>query len=233
MIFISKEKNNVTDTDNCAIDIRSIQADSIYRVNNGYENAFLDCGKAVIPYSLFSEYMKKHGMTINKSKRKKNGWTSDFIVMKYDYKVKAQTIGDKTFKEMSSGELRSYFYTKGAFVPRQRIATRSGEIIKGRIVKDREIIENVKRLLEVLKPIGQITIQCMKTDDGIKYIEINPRFGGGAPMSITAGANSCENLYRLLMGQQLEYNEEYKENLLFLRFDSSIALNENMEKIDG
>ena len=118
-------------------------------------------------------------------------------------------------------------------VPRQRIATRSGEIIKGRIVKDREIIENVKRLLEVLKPIGQITIQCMKTDDGIKYIEINPRFGGGAPMSITAGANSCENLYRLLMGQQLEYNEEYKENLLFLRFDSSIALNENMEKIDG
>ena len=121
MIFISKEKNNVTDTDNCAIDIRSIQADSIYRVNNGYENAFLDCGKAVIPYSLFSEYMKKHGMTINKSKRKKNGWTSDFIVMKYDYKVKAQTIGDKTFKEMSSGELRSYFYTKGAFVPRQRI----------------------------------------------------------------------------------------------------------------
>lgn len=120
MIFISKEKNNVTDAENRAIDIRSIQADSIYRVNNGYENAFLDFGKAVIPHSLFSEYMRKHGMTVNSSKRKKNGWTNDFIVMKYDYKVKAQIIGNKTFKEISSGELREHFYTKGAVVPRQK-----------------------------------------------------------------------------------------------------------------
>lgn len=117
-------------------------------------------------------------------------------------------------------------------VPRLRIATRSGEIIKGKIIKDKEIIEDVKRLLNVLKPIGQITIQCMKTKDKIKYIEINPRFGGGAPMSIKAGADSCKNLYKLLMGEKLSYNEDYKENLTFLRFDDSIMLNENMEKID-
>lgn len=120
MIIISKteelkEKGN-------AINIRSIQADSIYRVNNGYENAYLDCGKAVLNHSLFSEYMKKHGMTVNSSKRKKNGWTSDFIVMKYDYKVKSQSVGDEQLKEISSGELREYFYTKGAIVPRWKKA---------------------------------------------------------------------------------------------------------------
>lgn len=114
-------------------------------------------------------------------------------------------------------------------VPRQRIATRSGEILKGRIVKDRMIIEEVRKLLEILKPIGHITIQCMKTDRGIEFIEINPRFGGGAPMSIKAGADSCKNLYRILMNQKLNYNEDYKENLLFLRFDSCICLNERME----
>ncbi len=117
-------------------------------------------------------------------------------------------------------------------VPRIRLATRNGEVLKGKIVKDREIIEDVKRLLKKLKPIGQITVQCMKTAHGIRYIEINPRFGGGAPMSIKAGANSCENLYKLLLGETLEYNENYKENLTFLRFDDSIALDENKELIN-
>ena len=114
-------------------------------------------------------------------------------------------------------------------VPRIRIATRSGEIAKGRIVRDRGIIEDVSRLLTYLKPVGHITIQCMRTERGIEYIEINPRFGGGAPMSIAAGADSCENLYRLLRGEELEWSEEFRENVTFLRFDASIMLNEDNE----
>ncbi len=114
-------------------------------------------------------------------------------------------------------------------VPRIRIATRSGEISKGEIIKDREIMEDVIRLMNVLKPIGHITVQCKKTEKGIAYIEINPRFGGGAPMSIMAGADSCENLYRLLLGECLEYNENYRDKVTFLRFDSCIMLNERME----
>ena len=114
-------------------------------------------------------------------------------------------------------------------VPRIRIATRSGEIAKGRIVRDEAIIEDVTRLLERLKPIGHITIQCMRTGRGIEYIEINPRFGGGAPMSIMAGADSCENLYRLLSGETLKRNKDFRENVTFLRFDASIMLNEDNE----
>ncbi|NMB44324.1 MAG: ATP-grasp domain-containing protein [Clostridiales bacterium] len=114
-------------------------------------------------------------------------------------------------------------------VPRLRMATRSGEISKGKIIKDREIIEAIKRLVEVLKPIGHITVQLMKTNKGIEYIEINPRFGGGAPMSIQSGADSCESLYRLLMGEKLEYNENYRDNIMFFRFDNSICVDENLE----
>ena len=113
-------------------------------------------------------------------------------------------------------------------VPRLRMATRSGEIAKGRIVKDKEILEDVTRLMNELKPIGHITVQCRKTHRGIEYIEVNPRFGGGAPMSIMAGADSCRNLYRLLRGEVLTYNENYRDNVTFLRFDSSIMLNEDM-----
>ncbi len=117
-------------------------------------------------------------------------------------------------------------------VPRIRIAVRSGEILKGRIAKNEAIVKDVIRLLKVLKPIGHITLQCMETENGIKYIEINPRFGGGAPMSIKAGADSCENLYRLLLGEKLSYNEDYRKDLTFLRFDACIMLNEEFE-IEG
>ena len=115
-------------------------------------------------------------------------------------------------------------------VPRIRMATRSGEIAKGMIIRDRDIMRDVTRLMQILKPIGHITVQCMKTKRGIEYIEINPRFGGGAPMSIMAGADSCENIYRLLAGEKLEYNENFRDHLTFLRFDQSIMLNENMER---
>lgn len=116
-------------------------------------------------------------------------------------------------------------------VPRQRLATRSGEISKGLIIKNRKIIEDTKRLIKVLKPVGHITVQCMDTKDGIKYIEINPRFGGGAPMSISAGADSCVNLYKIILGEKLSYTEEYKENLLCVRFDETLYIDKEKDVI--
>ena len=118
-----------------------------------------------------------------------------------------------------------------SIVPRIRVATRSGEIAKGRIVRDEEITGDVRRLMETLKPIGHITVQLRKTKRGIEYIEINPRFGGGAPMSIMAGADSCEWLYRLLRGESLEYREKYRADTVFLRFDSCIMLDETGEPV--
>ncbi len=109
-------------------------------------------------------------------------------------------------------------------VPRLRMAVRAGEISKGMIVKDEEIIADVIRLMNVLKPIGHVTVQLMKSPTDIKYIEVNPRFGGGAPMSIMNGANSCQNLYLLLMGKSLEYQDDYEDKTVFLRFDQSIRL---------
>lgn len=109
-------------------------------------------------------------------------------------------------------------------VPRERLATRAGEIAKGRIVKERNIIENVKLLIQALKPIGHITIQCIQSNDKIYYLEINPRFGGGAPMSIMAGADSCENIYRILNDECLSYHEDYEDHIYFLRYDSSMQL---------
>lgn len=110
-------------------------------------------------------------------------------------------------------------------VPRKRLATRSGEILKGQIDKNRIIIEDVKRLMTALKTIGHITIQGFLGEDNIfRYIEVNPRFGGGAPMSFMAGANSAENLIKLLSGEKLVYNEDYRDNIVLSRFDDCIEI---------
>lgn len=110
-------------------------------------------------------------------------------------------------------------------VPRHRIATRGGEVLKGRIEKNAALIQDVKRLLTAFGFIGQITVQCFLCESGeIKYIEINPRFGGGAPMSIMAGADSCENLYRLLLGEKLSYTESWQDGVTFARFDGSVRV---------
>ncbi|MCR4655889.1 MAG: ATP-grasp domain-containing protein [Lachnospiraceae bacterium] len=118
-----------------------------------------------------------------------------------------------------------------SLVPRLRIAVRSGEIAKGKIVKDSMIEADVKRLMSALKPIGHITVQLRKTSRGVEYIEINPRFGGGAPMSIMAGADSCEYLYRLLMGETLKPRENFAYGMTFLRFDACVALDEQGDAV--
>lgn len=109
-------------------------------------------------------------------------------------------------------------------VPRRRLATRAGEILKGRVVRDVEIIDASIALVRKLKPFGHITLQCIKSCNGIYFIEINPRFGGGAPMSIAAGADSIENLLRLKSGGKLSYNENWTSDMEFSRFDSSVVV---------
>lgn len=107
-------------------------------------------------------------------------------------------------------------------VPKKRVAFREGEITKGEILKDRAIINVSKKIVEILKPIGEINFDCIKNGDKITLLEINGRFAGGCPMSFEAGANSPENIYRLLLGEKLEYNEDYCHGMWGLRFDDCI-----------
>jgi carbamoyl-phosphate synthase large subunit len=76
-------------------------------------------------------------------------------------------------------------------VPRKRIEIRAGEVSKAQIVKNRLIMSEAARLVERLGAgPGVITLQLFLTKAGeVKSIEINPRFGGGVPLSIKAGAN--------------------------------------------
>jgi len=111
--------------------------------------------------------------------------------------------------------------------PRIRLAVRSGEVLKTEIVQDLKIIDEIKQLLIDYKPCGQITVQLIREKKTGKdyYIEINPRFGGGAPLTIKAGADSAEALLKLLAGEKLEYVAGAAvDRAIYSRYDQSVRV---------
>lgn len=112
--------------------------------------------------------------------------------------------------------------------PRIRLAVRSGEVLKTKIAQEEKIINEVRCLVSNYKPCGPITIQLIqekKTGDNY-YIEINPRFGGGAPLSMKAGANSAVALLKLLCGETMGYVPMAAEDgAVFCRYDQSVRVN--------
>lgn len=110
--------------------------------------------------------------------------------------------------------------------PRIRLAVRGGEVLKTQIVMDDQIILEVKKLLDIFKPCGPITIQLIKNlETGINYyIEINPRFGGGAPLSMKAGARTAEILLNLLNDKKYSYKKLARDGEIYSRFDQSICI---------
>lgn len=120
--------------------------------------------------------------------------------------------------------------------PRIRQAVRAGEVLKTRIVNDERIIEEVLKLLDDYKPCGAITVQLIRQDSTGEdyYIEINPRFGGGAPLSIKAGSDSAEALLRVLSSEKLEYIPcSAAEGAVFSRFDQCVCIDHGTCKVEA
>ncbi len=111
-------------------------------------------------------------------------------------------------------------------VPRERIVIFGGESFKGRTVRDHTLIGWAKKLAESLRSVGHITIQCLVNDAGLKFIEVNPRFGGGATLGIAAGANTPLLILKLVMGEKVKpMIGEFKENVVMLRYTKDIFIN--------
>ncbi|MDQ0903986.1 MULTISPECIES: ATP-grasp domain-containing protein [unclassified Paenibacillus] len=110
-------------------------------------------------------------------------------------------------------------------VPRLRLETRAGEVSKGVTKKDSDIITAVKQVVKSLPgPVGCITLQCFKKENGeITFIEINPRFGGGIPLSIEAGADFPLWVLQMCSGESFsEEDYNWRENLTMLRYDEAV-----------
>lgn len=115
-------------------------------------------------------------------------------------------------------------------VPRERIFIRDGEVNKA-CTRKNSIIAYVREKFENVSGLrGCITLQVFKKkdEDSIIAIEINPRFGGGYPLSYEAGSNFPKWIIEeyLLNIKLNQYKEDWKPNLLMLRYDHEILVDD-------
>lgn len=121
-------------------------------------------------------------------------------------------------------------------VPRIRLEVRSGEVTKSRVHIQKLVIKETEKLLAALrregKIIGPLTVQCFLSEDETKlwFIEVNPRFGGGVPLSFAAGADYASALKRMCLPSDDEkagrekktaYGAEIKE-LTMIRYEQAV-----------
>jgi carbamoyl-phosphate synthase large subunit len=116
-----------------------------------------------------------------------------------------------------------------AIVPRLRMLVRAGEINKGLTCKN-EIVAILKDKLGYIEgAIGCLTTQVFlgRTNRRMVGIEINPRFGGGYPLSYLAGANFPGWLIsEYFLNKPVSYMESWEQDLLMLRYDDEVLVHD-------
>ena len=131
-----------------------------------------------------------------------------------------------------------------AVVPRVRLEVRSGEVAKSITERNEEVINKTVELIAKLntygKVIGPITVQCFVTqgekavaDNKVVFLEINPRVGGGVPLTFEAGVNYGKFIEMFAKGY-VHSGEicDFKE-ISMMRYDKAVYRNvQNIDRKD-
>jgi carbamoyl-phosphate synthase large subunit len=86
-------------------------------------------------------------------------------------------------------------------VPRWRLETRGGISTKGETFADDRVLIGAAAVLEAVELRGVACVQGFVTDeDEVVFVECNPRFSGGLPLSLAAGADLVGEYVRGIRG---------------------------------
>jgi carbamoyl-phosphate synthase large subunit len=108
-------------------------------------------------------------------------------------------------------------------IPRTMEESRGGESIKGRVVRDVELIELGRRTMEALRVCGPATIQVFRDPEiGVGITDVNTRFGGAFPAPMYAalpGRSYPELIVKLAEGKRVEpHVGDFNEGATFTRY---------------
>ncbi len=110
-------------------------------------------------------------------------------------------------------------------VPRLRIETRGGEVSKGMTFRSSAIESLASRVAEAMDGArGVVNIQIFydASTGHLNVIEINPRFGGGYPLTHRAGAEMARWVVEEVLGRpSTAARDSWKDSLVMLRYDEA------------
>lgn len=112
-------------------------------------------------------------------------------------------------------------------VPRERIEVRTGEVSKS-VTRRNDLYHLICSKFSFCSGfVGCITLQVfrMMESHDVFGIEINPRFGGGYPLSYLANANFPGMIIQeYLCDKEILFFNDWTENLLMLRYDDEVLV---------
>lgn len=112
-------------------------------------------------------------------------------------------------------------------VPRERLEVRTGEVSKGATRRNSLYALLTDKMSQLDGARGCITAQFFCKDDTVFGIEINPRFGGGFPLTYAAGGNYPNWLIReYLYNENISFYDGWENNLIMLRYDAKVLVHE-------
>jgi carbamoyl-phosphate synthase large subunit len=119
-------------------------------------------------------------------------------------------------------------------IPRTMLESRGGESIKGQVVRDEQLIELGRRVMEALAVRGPATIQVFRDPDiGLGITDVNTRFGGAFPAPAYAalpGRSYPELIVRMAAGERIEpHVGEFRAGATFTRYYWQLELDEQMQ----
>ncbi len=119
-----------------------------------------------------------------------------------------------------------------SIVPRERLVIRAGVSDKGVTRKHPQVMAFAKQVAEKLEIVGAANIQCKWDGREVSLIEVNPRFSGGIPLTIAAGADFPAWLVQLKAGIEVPAQlGKFQDGLAMMSFEESIFASENELKL--
>lgn len=108
-------------------------------------------------------------------------------------------------------------------VPRERIVVRAGVVDRGRTSKNPLLIDLALDCAAALRFHGAVNLQCRVVAGQPVIFEINPRFSGGIPLTIAAGADFPAMLVALARGREVPPSiGRFTDALWMTSFESSV-----------
>jgi carbamoyl-phosphate synthase large subunit len=120
-----------------------------------------------------------------------------------------------------------------SIVPRERVVIRAGVIDRGRTAKDARLIDLAAACADAIPFAGAVNIQCRIVDGRPVIFEINPRFSGGIPLTIEAGADFPRMLVDLAAGRMVEPSiGAFRDDLWMTNYETSVFLDGSRVALD-
>ncbi len=109
-------------------------------------------------------------------------------------------------------------------LPRVREKVRSGVSDVGRVDMNPDLLGLLEGRIEKFGLVGPWNLQCILAEDIFYFIEVNPRFSGGIPLTIAAGMDFCQNLLEWALSRPITRFGDVRNGLVMMKYEQEIYL---------